>query len=341
LLSLLAAYVITTLWLSVLSFDHYIVLLAAYFRIATSLWIFVALVALAVLRYRTKPAADGAVVSLLQLIGQEFERRWQRDRFLSLLTPPLIFALLLASFNVFKQHVLPRAGFPFDPALAALDRMLFGGIDPWRLTHAMLPSPWATLAIDSLYHGWFLPMSLGVMICSFLPAAADEVRIRYLVSFVGVWVLLGSGLAALLPAAGPCFQPTAIGLAPGFEPLVARLGAQQAWITSQFPAAVLSAVEFQRVLLDMHSADDGLALGGGIAAMPSIHNALAGLFAIAAFRIDRRLGWVMTAYAVLIWVGSVHLGWHYAIDGPAAVAATAVIWWASGSVARVVLAGRG
>ena len=215
--------------------------------------------------------------------------------------------------------------------------MLFGGFDPWRVTHALLPSPWVTLAIDSLYHGWFLPMSLGVMICSFLPARADELRIRYLVSFVGVWVLLGSAMAALLPAAGPCFQPTAIGLAPGFEPLLARLDEQQAWMTGQFPAATFAALQFQRGLFELHGVDGALAMGGGISAMPSIHNALAALFAMAAFHVDRRVGWVMTAYAVLIWFGSIHLGWHYAIDGPVAIAATVMIWWASGRAVRTLL----
>ena len=40
-------------------------------------------------------------------------------------------------------------------------------------------------------------------------------------------------------------------------------------------------------------------VGGGISAMPSVHNGLAALFALAAFRIDRKAGWAMTAYAGL------------------------------------------
>lgn len=58
---------------------------------------------------------------------------------------------------------------------------------------------------------------------------------------------------------------------------------------------------------------------------------------MAAFHVDRRVGWVMTAYAVLIWFGSIHLGWHYAIDGPVAIAATVMIWWASGRAVRTLL----
>ena len=50
----------------------------------------------------------------------------------SLFWPPLLFATLMASFNAFKQMVLPVAGFRYDPLFAQLDRLLFLGNDPWR-----------------------------------------------------------------------------------------------------------------------------------------------------------------------------------------------------------------
>src|SRR3546814_19240972 len=67
--------------------------------------------------------------------------------------------------------------------------------------------------------------------------------------------------------------------------------------------------------------------------MPSVHNGLAALFAIAAFRLWRPLGWVVAAYAALIWVGSIHLGWHYAIDGMVSIAMTFAIWHVTGRIA--------
>jgi hypothetical protein len=60
--------------------------------------------------------------------------------------------------------------------------------------------------------------------------------------------------------------------------------------------------------------------------MPSLHNAIAVLYALAAFRIGRLLGWFMTGYAVIIFIGSVHLGWHYAVDGIVSAAAMVLIW---------------
>src|SRR3546814_14370489 len=49
------------------------------------------------------------------------------------------------------------------------------------------------------------------------------------------------------------------------------------------------------------------------------------LYALAFSRIGlpRAIGW---GFAALIYVGSIHLGWHYAVDGLAAAAATLAIW---------------
>jgi membrane-associated phospholipid phosphatase len=79
---------------------------------------------------------------------------------------------------------------------------------------------------------------------------------------------------------------------------------------------------------------DKLIVGGGISAMPSVHNGLALLFALAAFRLNRVAGWVLSAYAALIWLGSIHLGWHYALDGLVAGAVTYAIWLACGRIAE-------
>lgn len=68
----------------------------------------------------------------------------------------------------------------------------------------------------------------------------------------------------------------------------------------------------------------------GISAMPSMHNASAVLFALAFWPVSRTVGLLFAAYAVVILIGSVHLGWHYAVDGYAAVAITLAAWWIAG-----------
>lgn len=79
-------------------------------------------------------------------------------------------------------------------------------------------------------------------------------------------------------------------------------------------------------------ASGALDVGNGISAMPSLHVGGATLCALLGCRTNERLGIALGAYAVILMIGSVHLGWHYAIDGYVAVLGTLAIWWAVGAV---------
>lgn len=297
-----------------------------YLRGSFALWVMLAFLGLLLLLWRKRPAAGMRGESPLRVAFGWAEERWRRDRLASLIWPPLLFASLMASFNAYKQMVLPLAGFRFDPLFAEMDRALFLGHDPWRVSHAIFGSPTATMWIDRAYHGWFVPMALGVMLCAWMPRATFRLRTQYLLSYIAVWIGIGSVLAFLLPAAGPCFYGHFVG-AQDFQPLLDRLAADQA-----ASGAPIAALHYQHGLLAMFGGDQ-LRMGGGISAMPSVHNGLAALFAIAAFRINRKAGWAMAFYAALIWLGSIHLGWHYAIDGIASVGLALLVWPAMGRVA--------
>ena len=301
-------------------------LFLVYLQGSFSLWCLLALCGLFWLLYKNRPRG-GEALSPLAVIAAWVRMRWARDHLISLVWPPLLFATLMASFNAFKQMILPAAGFRFDPLFADMDRALFLGHDPWRLTHAIFGSPAATGLIDKAYHGWFVPMALGLMICAWLPRTTYRLRTQYMLSYIAMWIGVGSVLAFLLPSAGPCFYAHFVGPAPEFQALMDRLAADQAALGSP-----ISALTFQSGLQRMYGSGT-LFIGGGISAMPSVHNGLAALFAFAAFRINRKAGWAMAAYAALIWVGSIHLGWHYAIDGLVSVALAWGIWRAAGWVA--------
>lgn len=49
--------------------------------------------------------------------------------------------------------------------------------------------------------------------------------------------------------------------------------------------------------------------------MPALNVAVPFLFALFARGLSQALFVVAMAYAILIWIGSVLLGWHYAVDG--------------------------
>jgi hypothetical protein len=75
-------------------------------------------------------------------------------------------------------------------------------------------------------------------------------------------------------------------------------------------------------------------LVAGISAMPSMHNATALLLALAGRVLNKQLGYVLWAPCALIYVGSVHLAWHYAIDNYFGWAIALACWWAAAPLAR-------
>lgn len=324
--AVVAAYMALVLASGLVDLGQFRRLLSFYLGASFGLWMTLGIVALFVELFRHARRSGGEPF-LVGFLGGSVRDRWERDRFVSLFWPPLLFATLMASFNAFKQTILPTAGFELDPFLAQADRLLFLGRDGWRVTHALLGSADATLAIDRVYHGWFLPMCIGLIVCAWLPRSTYRLRTQYMLSYIAVWIGIGSVLAYLMPSAGPCFYSHFHGAHGSYDELLQRLAAVQS-----STGLKLMALSNQAMLIEAHESAT-LAIGSGISAMPSVHCALSALFALAAFRLNRVAGWVLTAYAGVIWVGSIHLGWHYALDGIVSTALTLGIWRVCGRIA--------
>jgi hypothetical protein len=136
-------------------------------------------------------------------------------------------------------------------------------------------------------------------------------------------MILGTVLAIALSSAGPCYYGLLTGDQSPYGPLMSYLQS----VNAKTP---LLAVEGQNVLWQLYLERRHVPFLS-ISAMPSVHVAVAVLFALVGWEANRVLGLVLTVYALVVLVASVHLGWHYAVDGYFAALATAVIWIVTGA----------
>lgn len=243
-----------------------------------------------------------------------------RDRALIALPVLILMPLFASAFTYLKASILVVSPETVDVALARLDRAVHGGIDPWRLLHPILGHHAVTSAIDVAYQYW-LPFVVLAWLWQAFSLRDRRLRQRFFISFVLCWILLGTIAAHLLPSAGPCYYEQLTG-GGDFAPLMD-------YLRQVHPSDPLIAPRAQEFLWKTYQ-ENLLTIGAGISAMPSMHVSFAFLISILGWKTDRRLGVILWAYAIVVLAGSVHLGWHYAIDGYLAIAGTAFVWWLTG-----------
>jgi hypothetical protein len=206
--------------------------------------------------------------------------------------------------------------------LAEWDRALHGGRYPWEWLQPLLGYPHVTWLVNGVYHYLWFFVIYGVLLWQAVSTARPRLRMRYLLSFVFAWILIGSVGATLLSSAGPIYYGHLTTGPNPFAPLVD-------YLHHVGDTVHLSVLETHEMLWRVYIAKIP-ALGAGISAMPSMHVAAAFLLVLFGFATSRRLGIAFGVFTLVILAGSVHLGWHYAVDGYVAIIMTWLIWWAVG-----------
>lgn len=267
----------------------------------------------------------GAVIAGFGVIRQRLRGRAGEPVLVSVIWyvgGALLAGCTIPAFGIFKQFILPIQGFPWDVTLAEADRLLFFGHDPWRATHAVFGSVAGTKFLDTLYSFWMIIM-YGFPAAVVALFSENAMRVRLIGCWLASWVFIGGIGAWLLASAGPCYFNQLVGPNASFAELNVRLAGIAAQAHAQ--GIKINAIDFQPMLLGAYKSTH-YAPAGGISAMPSMHLAMATLFAITGYQWHRWLGHVMVLYWVFIWIGSIHLGWHYAWDGLVAGALMLGLW---------------
>lgn len=227
-------------------------------------------------------------------------------------------------FSTLKSMIPLFNDFTWDPVFIAWDRTLFFGHHAADVLQPLLGYPPVTALLAVLYHAWIMLIYVGVLFFLLYRAAAP-VRRQYFLCFVLIWTVIGGGLATVFASVGPCFVGPIFG--------DTTFDAQMAYLRAANEHVPVLTLNVQELLLQWYRESDR-GLGSGITAMPSMHVAMAHLTWLGMRRVSRAAGWWFFAFLVVIWVGSVHLAYHYAVDGLISVIATAAIWSACGALLR-------
>ncbi|QKC68178.1 hypothetical protein EB815_02870 [Mesorhizobium loti] len=237
-----------------------------------------------------------------------------------------ILVLFMAAFLYNKMLIPVVAPFQWDETFSRWDAGLLGGYQAWQIIQPVVGVPWMTVLLDVAYSSWVPVVFLfwGGLFAS--PRVPEPIRVRYWWATIMSWLLIGLVMATMFSSAGPCYFSEIV---PGTPSPYGDLMHYLDGVDADYSLSSSLTKDF---LWQVHIGT--FDLPGGISAMPSMHNAQAALFAAVAYSLDRRLGHVMLAYAVLIFLGSIHLGWHYAVDGIVGVVTALAIWIACAKVAR-------
>lgn len=244
-----------------------------------------------------------------------FTRRAERAEWPVLLVGAMLIGLGASLFLPLKYTIPRLVPFWLDAPLALGERRLFG-TDPWLIADRLFG--WALIPIDRLYGLWLPVQSLVLFSVVLLPAS--RVKSRALVAYGIAWFLLGIVAADLCASVGPIFYDRLLG---GQE--FAGLDVKSrggAWMARGEADAMWASFVSGRP-----------SLVAGISAMPSLHVAISFWMWLAARALAPRFALIALAYAILMWIASVQLGWHYLSDGLAGMAGMAAIWWLAGRIA--------
>jgi hypothetical protein len=227
----------------------------------------------------------------------------------SVLVATLLVGIGASAFLPLKYAIPNEIGFWLDKPVALAERHLFG-TDPWILLNRLLG--WATVPMDRLYGCWMPVQTLALF--SLILAGPSPAKSRALIAYSLAWFLLGVVAAVLLSSAGPLFYDRLYG-GHEFRALDAMLRARGGSIALR-----------ESDLMWASRGDSSPGVIAGISALPSIHVAISLWMYLAARGNARKLALPAFLYFMLIWVGSVQLGWHYAVDGLAGAIGMLAVW---------------
>lgn len=306
------------------------VICAVMFGLATAMAMLSGLPGTGILKDYVSVAALAWVLSLLVWMMVPWIRGAQRDKgpfgalvammkerwLIAILLPILIFPTFMTGFTVAKTAFPLFTGFRWDAFWVDADAMLFG-TDPWRVTHALIGPAGSHVMMLFYTMVWGFALSLVVPIYCF---SASPRKVQHAFSALMLtWLVVGVVFATIFSSVGPTFvDVVSVDLGHRFAPFHQSLAHL---LPSDDP--ILNSQRYLRKIL----ANPHAIRAGGVSAMPSMHLGVCTFLVL----LSGKSWWrwpALTLWAV-IWVSSIHFGYHYAWDGIIAAVLTVGCWYAT------------
>jgi hypothetical protein len=256
----------------------------------------------------------------------------RRERLFLLLPILALWPITASTFSYLKSAIPLLQPFYLDPVLDRWDRALHFGIEPWRLLQPLLGYTWITYLINVIYALWFFVFQ-AVFVLQACAAGDRKRRMQYLLTMALAWTLIGNLAATLMSSAGPCYYAFFVDGPNPYQPLMEYLrgvaGSLSLNVLGHELHLPFTALTMQDILWQSYASGD-YGVAKGISAAPSMHLASTWLMWRLAWSMGRTARIAGSAFLLLIFIGSIHLGWHYALDGYLAIAGAWALWRATG-----------
>lgn len=249
-----------------------------------------------------------------------------------------IFLFLSISFSIsiyssLKLSIPHINSYYLDPFLSAIDRAIYGGKYAWEITHKIFSHPLFLYFFDFLYTSWVLIVWLFFVVIM-ISVKTVFVRERFIISFLLCWILIGGLLAVFFSSVGPCFfDKFYTNTHDSYLPLMELIKTKDEINLSQLKNHYfdIKSLKLQYILWRNYLSD-GVLVGSGISAMPSMHVSMLVLITCFCYHINKKIFGLSLLYTILVSISTVYLGWHYSIDCYASVIFTISIWKLVGEI---------
>ena len=265
----------------------------------------------------------------LPRLGRTLSRTYLSPEALGRVLPVLVsIPLIFGAFFAIKIRIPDINPFSYDMLFAKWSAWLAGGAPTWQILQVWFGAPWIIASLNFVYYLWF-PVVHLTLYWQVFTRRRSALRLQFITAFMACWGLLGTFVALALSSAGPAFLGALSGKPTLYDGLLELLN------QAQRSGYNVSALEVQHLLWQIYARNQDIPFAG-ISAMPSLHVSMAVLLALFGWKIGKLAGAAYTVFAALIFIGSVLLAFHYAIDGYVAGVLTFGIWLACGKISRHV-----